>query len=414
MALQGRKNLMMEWLASDTHAFVFSSNMPRLMHLTLTSQRSLLQSFVTFSTDMERLRRFTSSIFAKVTAPTRDGRPRSRTLEAVAEAIDLELCAFQRWCASREEVICLAYNGTSSPDGSMVSLLSLEKELKDSFASTFHVVLNVVAAILAKASRNVGPLKNNDLANLASLPMRVSMSFLTGLLLDSLLDAMQHQSLIGNTHASETLMRIFVCSAKPIWDMTRSWLEHGPPQRFEYSSYASQGMSASDLDPEFFIEDNDLPVLDPDFWNDGLVLRSLSEDSSAQISKSVVPAFLQSAALHILSAGKSVGLLRALGSYESDFQWDRPWFSNWSDFADLAKPSSSLESSTVDAAVLPLLVADHLIPRCRVAQAAATKVLVNDCGLWEHLNCIEDVYFMARGDAMSRFADVIFARVRNP
>ena len=40
-----------------------------------------------------------------------------------------------------------------------------------------------------------------------------------------------------------------------------------------------------------------------------------------------------------------------------------------------------------------------------------TKVPVDDCELWPHPTSIEDLYLMRKGDAMSNFVDVLFARV---
>jgi gamma-tubulin complex component 5 len=61
---------------------------------------------------------------------------------------------------------------------------------------------------------------------------------------------------------------------------------------------------------------------------------------------------------------------------------------------------------------LSRVVYDELQPHCEATGALLTSVLVDDCGLWRHLAAIEDLYLMRRGDAMSHFTDVLFAKVR--
>ena len=57
------------------------------------------------------------------------------------------------------------------------------------------------------------------------------------------------------------------------------------------------------------------------------------------------------------------------------------------------------------------LVYDDILVPCLRAKKMLTKVLVDDCELWSHLTSIEDLYLMRKGDAMSNFVDVLFARV---
>ncbi|EIN10987.1 hypothetical protein PUNSTDRAFT_112771 [Punctularia strigosozonata HHB-11173 SS5] len=416
MAMQGRKNLLLEWNSDGVYAFLPSPRMPRLLQLTFTSQCSLLKPLARFATDIQRLRQFVSSTFAKATA-SREPRTSSRTLEAFAEAIDSEIQSFQRWCSEKEENVCRAYGGVVISGTGVLSLLSLEKELGDNFGSTYQEAVNILASVLGKASRAPEPLNDGDLANLAALPIRVSLSSFTTLLLDTLLDAVHRHSMIGRIHTSETFMRIFICTVRPTWDMTRTWLQHGPPHEIHSVPHPSTTVSTH-LDPEFYIEDNGMQVLDPDFWTEGYVLRGQPGDSNDQRSKTVLPKFLRQVAPHVLSAGKSVGLLRALSASELESNSDRPWLGDWKDISFITQVVNHggehqdhlSKSWNAGAAALPTLVFDHLVPQCRVAQAAASR-LVNECGLWEHFNAIESVYLMARGDAMSRFAAIIFARM---
>ncbi|TFY79426.1 hypothetical protein EWM64_g4587 [Hericium alpestre] len=163
------------------------------------------------------------------------------------------------------------------------------------------------------------------------------------------------------------------------------------------------------LDDEFFVEDNELTILDPDFWTDGYALR----DGSDEVNGSkCVPMFLGHIAPFILGAGKSIGLLRALGitiavEDEADSQ------AHCLTFSDLVTELSSdgrIRIFSVDD--LSRLVYDSLLPRCQIVQSQLAQVVIEDCQLWTHLAAIEDVYLMRRGDVMSRICDAIFAKIR--
>lgn len=181
-----------------------------------------------------------------------------------------------------------------------------------------------------------------------------------------------------------------------------------------------------------------------------------------------VPEFLRLVAPDILAAGKSVGLLRALqvDDFFGDLFGDEyEWMGDWPSFRSLIRsdnavsaspsprsassplskgtsalgssnasdngnespwsPSSSLppdapshrplHSSTdpllsVDA--LASLIQERVKPWCLLANSRLNRVLVVDCELWRHLGCMEDLFFMRRGDALTHFCDMIFERVR--
>ncbi|KAG9080255.1 hypothetical protein FRC06_006865, partial [Ceratobasidium sp. 370] len=187
--------------------------------------------------------------------------------------------------------------------------------------------------------------------------------------------------------------------------------------------------------------------------------------------KALVPDCLMPIAGQALAAGKAVGLLRAIGvwresaeEYESissdDEQNDDG--EGWPSFADtlkeaeaagilditfesgpledltrynlddtiVADPSflaNQLPASTVvteqDHPIspnlvsevllndLPHILADKVSPRCQIAAFRLNRVLVEDCDLWSHLGTMEDLCFMRRGDVMTHFCDVLFARI---
>lgn len=414
MALQGRRNLMLEWVDEPTHAWIPSSTAPRLLHFTLTAEKSLLTSFAILATDLERLRRFVSSTIERSTRLYRGQESNSRTLGSLADAVGAEINAFERWCASREEDICRAYGGGGPAEGTVVSFLRLDRMLRDTFAPSFHAVLAVLELVLFKARRTPGPLSSAELATLGSLPIRISPPAFTSLLLDALLDAVQLQSVIGNPETSEALVRIFSRSAEPVWDMIRVWLKDGAPLREDYGSTLTSSVPSLGLDPEFFVEDNELVLLDPDFWAEGYVLRQTAGgDEDEEGSRSVTPVFLQHAAPFILSAGKSVALLRSLGHFAQAATLVPPVW-NWTPFDSIVQSlfeSSGQMDVVMTTEVLPQVVFDELVVHCRGAQTTLAEMLVHECGLWEHLESLEDLYLMRRGDALSHFTDKIFGRV---
>ncbi|KAF8603465.1 hypothetical protein BDV93DRAFT_606747 [Ceratobasidium sp. AG-I] len=60
---------------------------------------------------------------------------------------------------------------------------------------------------------------------------------------------------------------------------------------------------------------------------------------------------------------------------------------------------------------LPHILADRVSPRCQIAAFRLNRVLIEDCDLWGHLHSMEDLCFMRRGDVMTHFCDVLFARI---
>ncbi|KII94634.1 hypothetical protein PLICRDRAFT_148664 [Plicaturopsis crispa FD-325 SS-3] len=367
MALQGRANILL--VCSKDHVFTPARNAPRLVHFTLTSQASLLNSFAENASIFAKLRQFVASVFSP---PSSQVRSRTyRTLEAFADALNTELQTLDAWCASQEDAICAAQAGAGPP--LPCSLLSLEKRLQTAFAQAFPVLLSILPAALAPRTPQTSPAQ----------------------LLDSLLDAVHaHLSMDDHTTA-DALTRVFATTAEPLWAMLGRWLRDGMPIRTAMVATGTAGSST--LDEEFFIEDNELVLVDPDFWSDGYVLREAG-----------APVFLDHVAQLVLGAGKAVGLLRVLGAD------DVPNVQTWMPFADVLALEGTNHSGqliSVSADTLARLVYEKLQPRCEAAGESLTRVLVDDCALWRHLGAIEDLYLMRRGEAMSHFADVLFAKM---
>lgn len=272
----------------------------------------------------------------------------------------------------------------------------------------------------------------------------------TAVLLDTLFASVQEHMERREGVTADALMRVFVGSAEPAWGMIGAWLRDG--------MWIGGGTGGADgtgvrgrvgpdgLDEEFFIERSELGMgmvgiglLDPDFWAEGYALREgvdldlgpESEGVDLGLGVRATPAFLEHVAGPVLGAGKALGLLRALGVPLSGGERNLELVlgpGEWHSFSKLLAldtkartfghgpeigqeehNSGSLFSISVD--TLSGLIYDVLLPHCEATGALLANVLVEDCALWHHLSAVEDLFLMRRGDAMSHFTDVLFAKV---
>ncbi|TCD67503.1 hypothetical protein EIP91_012308 [Steccherinum ochraceum] len=426
MGLQGRRNLMLSWtnVGEEPLTYMPAPDAPGVLHLTRSALTSVLLSFARTATVVEHLRKFVSAIYD--TSLRRRNQPTSsvrtvrnqyrntRTLEAFAEAVDSELRRFNSWCASREEQMCKAQVGIGPP--LIVSFLNLEVSIRNEFSDTFIVIQELLLQLTQRATRS--PDIVQEFWTLPDLPQRMAPSHLTALLLDSLLlKVIEHASMRDDVTA-RNLLAVFSDTAEPLWRMIGKWVGDGMPV---HDLSSPSDTYTQTVDDEFFIEDNELPLLDPDFWSDGFVLRDGQDDGGG--ASSAVPLFLCHAAEHVLSAGKAVGLLRALGlATVFERSGGNVLTSSWPPFRSLLSrhlsgdskdglPTPAISMSTDD---FSRLVYDELVAPCKEAHERLTRVLVDDCDLWHHLLAMEDLLLMRRGDAMSNLIDVLFARMDSP
>ena len=414
---------------------------PSLLHISPAAQYSILSSFASVATSIEHLRKFVSAVFVYVDSSTkwtdrtpiygiqRNARRNTHTLEAVSEAINAEIRRFDCWCAAKEEEICRAQAGLG--EHLVTSLLSLQSALRTEFSESFTCIVDVLHDVVRQATRSQSAMQPDLLWTFPELPKRLPPASITSLLLDSLLLAIQERASTGDIITATVLQRVFRSAAVPMWNMLYRWLKDGMP-----ISEATQGVLPAQgnslVEEEFFIEDNELAVLDPDFWCEGFVLRSndtgqeASEADAVENGGAAVPLFLRRIAKHVLEAGKAVGLLRVLGmpvagdtQQESSYRW----LSGWKSFdqvslrayarnhGSLPEPSLDEISSVASTDDFARMVYDELVSPCKQAKEMLTRVLVDECDLWTHLIAIEELYFMRQGDIMSDFVDVLFARV---
>ncbi|PPQ68598.1 hypothetical protein CVT26_003387 [Gymnopilus dilepis] len=428
MALQGNRNIVLTWRDGS---FKVAPNAPRLIHLSLASQESILSSLAQTASTLQNLRRFSAAVFSR----SNSGKPgdrraaSSRTCEAFADAIDGAVREFDAWCASREESMCRASLGLDE-EPLVVSLLSTERAIRDQYESTFEVLLEIVMRVF-----NIKPEES-----FAEFDQNIQLrqpSVLTAFLLDTLFSSVRQHMERGETVTSNALMRVFVRTAEPVWSMVGNWLKNGMGLGLGVGNGGKPGMTG-ELDDEFFIESSGIGVgmmgmglLDPEFWKEGYALReglSSSDETGPDDAGSVfmasgsrrraIPLFLEHVADMVLSSGKAVGLMRALGNPLEENVPNR-----WKSFAELVsteeqdvndekKKTAGLFSVSVD--TLSRLIYDELLPQCQASGAQLSKVLVDDCALWKHLDAIEDLFLMRRGDAMSHFVDVVFAKMDSP
>ncbi len=433
-------------------AVQLSPSAPRLLHFTAGAQASIVSSFASMASTLAHLRKFTSAIFAKASGSTlsasdsqgqpaylsRAQRRSTQTLEAFADALDTELRAFDTWCAQREEDICYARAGLG--EKLVVSLLSLEKAVRDHFGASFSALLDIVRAVVRRSQRLHDKDETPEVWTLPDLPQRTSPSTMTAILLDALLVAAQEHVSMDDTVTSCAIVRVFTASAEPVWSMIHRWMHDGMPVRDgQLGALSAPGAQVYSplraLQDEFFVEDNEMLMLDPDFWADGFALRDghtvQGEDADADGRPTSVPVFLVHVAELVLATGKVTGLLRVLG-VSSLFDGEplgggpvtKPWMADWRSFKTLlerpqvyefadgtGEETASPEGAVASSENLSRIVYDELSPFSEVAHEALRRVLVEECELWEHLNAMEDLFLMRRGDAMSHFVDILFTRV---
>jgi len=357
---------------------------------------------------MEHLRRFVTSVSEKTTKlnPRTSGHLRrvTRTLEAFSEAVGIQVGLFNSWCAARERDISLALAGIGPP--LTVSFLNLEKTMRDSFSRTFDAILEVLKKVMSQATRSQD--KIMEVWMLLDLPIRVSPFTMSILLLDTLLTAADSSSSNGDTETSRALMQVFAASAEPMWTMIDLWLKHGTPT--QDPALRQEGDSLTDLDDEFFIQDNGLSILDPDFWTEGFTIREGAKPE-AHVSASK-PLLLEVMANHILRAGKAVGLLRILDlPLTNDATHEPTPITNWPTFSTLLREHSSAALVETSKEHLSHYVHNFILPRCQIPQKRLGQMAISECNLRLHLTAIEELYFMRKGDAISYFSDILFAKV---
>lgn len=387
-----------------------SSSAPKLLHLSPLAQHSILEGFAEAATAITQLKQFCQNIISTTPHPVSNlsiSRP-SQTMEAFAESVINYIYQIDAWCSQREEKMLRACEQRSGP--TVVSLLSLSEALREAFSDTFFSLRDILFGLFPQTllySREA----------MVSLTRR-SPSLTACRLVDALFEIAQARQSFRDCVSTSALMRIFVATAEPTWRMLGHWMRDG--------IFMQDGSTATDhvvLPPEFFIESNEVALTDPDFWSEGYQLRSsLTSDTNGDKleDKVVVPSFLVSVADQVLSAGKSVGLLRILGkshilATSSD---NTVSVASWPTFEAFLRTytvntpfSSNGLLGNMSSYDVSLVLSEQLSPVCSLATRMLQNVLLTDCDFLYHLNVVEDLYLMRKGDLISDFCDALFSRV---
>ncbi|KAF8314738.1 hypothetical protein DL93DRAFT_2167155 [Clavulina sp. PMI_390] len=419
------------------------SEIPTIAHFSAASLRSILEFFATQATIMFQLREFTRSVYeAACTFPsssTHKTPAGSRTFEAFAAAVDAEIRAFDSWCAAKEESIVQAQSGKVTGTPPVCTLLSLSHKVSATMSSSFEMLLAVVESLQQLRPKQTvhdpkGPY------DFSFLPP----ALLSTIILDRVTTSIRTERMKGQTASANVLTAVIVKTMEPLWASVGVWMRQG----MEFQDTAGTG-----ADSEFFIERHSyIRPGSTEFWLEGHTLRTYDVDTALLVERArvghstlarphnddMVPLILGDLASDILSAGKAVGLLRALqiddffsnGEGEARYQW----MDTWPSFAILVDSADTLMSAHSDGRGSPLslrdvdsrrgemdvaftsediasLIRERLDPWCRVAHARLNRVITYDCELWRHVDAIEGLYFMQHGDFMSRFCAAFFERI---
>lgn len=287
---------------------------PRLLHLSLSSYISLLSNFASTATALLCLkgfviRTFKSTIFeypSDLKNATRQD-VRNQTLEAFAEAIELLTHKFEQWVAEKEYTICLAQNDSTNSEV-IITLLSLQSDVQARIANVFDVLLEIVHDL---ESDQAAP---NTMASTAA----TTSSFL----LDNLISRVQSHFFMDNKQTACSLTWVFARASQPIWSMVGQWLKDGAS--LEQQTDVLVGSPSPST--EFFLQRAGVSVGSPEFWEEGYTVKQ----------SSMVPLLFEDVAPQVLSVGKAVGLIRALGLDSFFRDGTNSWMSNWPTFAELA------------------------------------------------------------------------------
>ena len=382
-----------------------SSKAPIIKHFSPASQRSLLTRFAHTCTLIVRIRKFRDNILSSRRESTPAASSLPRTLEAFAEALTYEVHAFDRFVALKETDILRAHlqAGKSTP----VSLLGLDNEFRLTYSSIFDDLVDIFDACFP----------NHKWLNVAGIRLvaKSSPSTLASRILDVIFEKIQERHAFGDNVTASFLLRVFMRTAEPSWQMLGRWLKDGIFMPMNYGASSK----SSPLPAEFFIEFNELQLSDPDFWTDGFSLRShvIHDNTSSDYE---VPLFLKPLSEAILGAGKSIGFLRLLGH---DITSQNRLLSSlsWPAFDVFLSEISRMETGIHDPDAilqqdlttdkLTLLLSDHLLPICTESAAALKNVFFTHCDFPLHLERIEDVFLMKRLDVMADFCDILFNAV---
>jgi len=278
----------------------------------------------------------------------------TKTTQAFAEACRTYINGLDTWLSELE----LAFTrGIVDPTVSTASTpLSLNRQLDEKYG----VMLECLSDVLPYAS------DPNDLLNAL-------------------------YSMIKTTprYRSE-LLQVFVATASPIWSMLGDWLIRGMPIPRSLIDIDTLSDLERKLDSEFWVHrDQDVSWADEDFWEAAFLLR---EEKPAWIDGQVLDL--------VLEAGKARGLLRGLLGREVE-DTSEPW----RPLADLVAEEESEHFDLLE------IVSEHLKPICQLTTFHLRRTLDEDCGLQEHLEAIDGLFYLRGFSTLQPWVEWFFSQV---
>jgi gamma-tubulin complex component 5 len=319
------------------------------VHYSPVTVTSILTTIQSRATQASLLRRYIQSTLSPITSSSQKGP--TRTAQAFAEACRLFIGKLDTWLSELE----LAFvRGTVDTTAS--TPLSLHRQIDERYG----VMLDCLSSLIPYTSAP------NDLLNAL-------------------------YSMINTTplYRSE-LVQVFVATATPTWAMLGDWLIRGMPIPRSLIELDTVSDLERKLDPEFWVyRDQDVSWADEDFWEAAFLLR---EERPAWIDNSVMDLVLES--------GKARGLLRGLLGRDIEDS-----SGGWRSLSDL------VEGEEMDHFDLSEIVSEHLKPICQLTTFHLRRTLDEDCGLQEHLEAIDGLFYLKGFSTLQPWTEWLFSHV---
>jgi len=319
------------------------------VHYSPLAVTSVLTNIQSRATQASLLRRYIQTTLSPITSSSQKGP--TKTAQAFAEACRLFIGRLDTWLSELE---LASVRGTADTTAS--TPLSLQRQLDERYG----VMLDCLSSLLPYAG------EHNDLLNAL-------------------------YSMINTTpqYRSE-LVQVFVATASPIWTMLGDWLIRGMPIPRSLVDLDTTSDFERKLDPEFWVHrDQDVSWADEDFWEAAFLLR---EEKPAWIDNQVLDL--------VLEAGKARGLLRGLLGRDVEDSSEE-----WQSLADL------VNEEEMDHFDLAEIVSEHLKPICQLTTFHLRRTLDEDCGLQEHLEAIDGLFYLKGFSTLQPWIAWLFSQV---
>ncbi|KAK4689213.1 hypothetical protein P7C73_g907, partial [Tremellales sp. Uapishka_1] len=368
-ALSGRPGILMTFSEEGECSII--EGHPGVVQYTSTGLQGILRSIKERASQAASLRHFVTHLLQpgprSSETSRKSGATPSKTVQAYAGACRCFLEEFDLWIAELEASFILGEKKASSSRmaaGSPAAATPLL--LKSELEARYGTLLGHLSSILKYSDTPI-------------LLLNV---------IYSTIETLRHTA--PSDSSLRPLSAIFVSSARPIWNMLGDWLRRGMPIPESLQSRNTDIVISEEertLDPEFFIKrDLDISFGDEDFWESGFV-----ENSQGW------PLWLDHGVRdQILEAGKAKGLLRSLLDKVGEAE-------DWRGLDKVISPEDDTDISQS--------ISEYLGPICQIAQTQLRRVLEEECGLVEHLEAIEGLYFMRGYRVVDDWSDWLFDQI---